>query len=32
MTPDGTVVWKQVGYLKGGPPALIAGLDDAKKK
>ena len=32
MTPDGTVVWKQVGYLKGGPPALIAKLDEAKKK
>jgi protein disulfide-isomerase len=32
MTPDGTVVWKQVGYLKGGPAALIAKLDEARKK
>jgi protein disulfide-isomerase len=32
LKPDGTVVWKQVGYLAGGPAALIAKLDDAKKK
>jgi protein disulfide-isomerase len=32
LKPDGTVVWKQVGYLEGGPQALIAKLDDAKKK
>jgi protein disulfide-isomerase len=30
--PDGTVVWKQVGYLAGGPAALIAKLDEAKQK
>jgi len=32
LKPDGTVVWKQVGYLEGGPKALIAKLDDAKQK
>ncbi len=32
MKPDGTVVWQQVGYLQGGPPAMIAKLDEAKKK
>ncbi|HZF00736.1 MAG TPA: hypothetical protein VE344_02470 [Methylomirabilota bacterium] len=32
LKPDGTVVWTQVGYLPGGPAALIAKLDDAKKK
>ena len=32
MKPDGTVVWKQVGYLEGGPKALIAALDSAKNK
>ena len=32
MKPDGTVVWKQPGYLEGGPQALIAKLEDAKKK
>jgi protein disulfide-isomerase len=32
MKPDGTVVWKQLGYLEGGPQALIAKLEDAKKK
>ena len=32
MKPDGTVVWKQPGYLEGGPKALIAKLDEAKKK
>jgi protein disulfide-isomerase len=32
MKPDGTVVWKQVGYLEGGPSALIAKLDEAKAK
>lgn len=30
--PDGTVVWKQVGYLSGGPTAMIAKLDEAKTK
>ncbi len=32
MKPDGTVVWKQVGYLRGGPSAMIAKLDEAKAK
>jgi protein disulfide-isomerase len=32
LKPDGTVVWKQVGYLAGGPAALIAKLDEAKNK
>ncbi|HEX3857544.1 MAG TPA: thioredoxin family protein [Verrucomicrobiae bacterium] len=32
LKPDGTVVWKQVGYLAGGPAALIANLDEAKQK
>ena len=32
MKPDGTVVWKQVGYLEGGPAALIAKIDEAKAK
>jgi len=32
MKADGTVVWKQVGYLKGGPSAMIAKLDEAKQK
>jgi len=32
LKPDGTVVWKQVGYMEGGPAAVIAKLDEAKKK
>lgn len=32
MKADGTVVWKQVGYMKGGPEAMIAKLDEAKQK
>ena len=32
LKPDGTVVWKQLGYLPGGPKALIAKLDEAKTK
>jgi uncharacterized protein YyaL (SSP411 family) len=32
MKPDGTVVWKQVGYLAGGPSAMIGKLDEAKAK
>ncbi len=32
LKPDGTVVWTQVGYLAGGPSAMIAKLDEAKKK
>ncbi len=32
MKPDGTVVMTQVGYLPGGPAAMIAQLDQAKTK
>jgi len=32
LKPDGTVAWTQVGYLAGGPKAMIAKLDEAKKK
>jgi thioredoxin-related protein len=32
LKPDGTLLWKQVGYLKGGPEAMIAKLDGAKEK
>jgi thioredoxin-related protein len=32
LKPDGTVLWKQVGYLAGGPEAMIAKLDEAKKQ
>lgn len=32
LKPDGTVVWTQVGYMEGGPKAVIAKLDAAKKK
>src|SRR5271170_5032633 len=32
IKPDGTVVMTQVGYLEGGPKALIAMLDEAEKK
>jgi thioredoxin-related protein len=32
MKPDGTVVWKLDGYLEGGPPAMIAKLNEAKAK
>jgi thioredoxin-related protein len=32
LKPDGTVVWKQVGYLEGGPSAMIAKIDEAKAK
>jgi len=32
LKPDGTVVWTQVGYLEGGPKALIDKLDEATKK
>jgi uncharacterized protein YyaL (SSP411 family) len=32
MKPDGTVVWKNEGYLEGGPQAMIAKLDEARKK
>ncbi|MGD0813341.1 MAG: thioredoxin family protein [Verrucomicrobiota bacterium] len=32
LKPDGTEVWKQVGYLAGGPETMIAKLEEAKKK
>jgi thioredoxin-related protein len=32
MKPGGAVVWKQVGYLEGGPVAMIAKLDEAGSK
>jgi len=32
LKPDGTVAWQQTGYLAGGPEAMIAKLDEAKKK
>jgi uncharacterized protein YyaL (SSP411 family) len=32
LKPDGTVVWKNAGYLEGGPAAMIAQLEKAKKK
>lgn len=32
LKPDGTTVWTQVGYMEGGPKAVIAKLDEAKKK
>ena len=32
LNSDGKEVWKQVGYMPGGPTAWIAKLDDAKKK
>jgi protein disulfide-isomerase len=32
MKPDGTVVWKKEGYLEGGPKAMIAEIEKAKKK
>jgi thioredoxin-related protein len=32
LKPDGTLLWKQEGYLEGGPAAMIAKLDEAKKK
>jgi thioredoxin-related protein len=32
MKPDGTVVWRIDGYLEGGPSAMIAKLEAAKKK
>jgi thiol:disulfide interchange protein len=32
LKPDGHVVWNQLGYTGGGPPALIAKVDEAKAK
>ena len=29
---DGKVLWKQVGYLQGGPKAFIEAIEGAKKK
>ncbi|HEY3854570.1 MAG TPA: thioredoxin fold domain-containing protein [Verrucomicrobiae bacterium] len=31
IKPDGTVVWKQVGYPPGGMPDVMAGLNKARK-
>lgn len=32
LKPDATVVWRVDGYLEGGPKALIAKIEAAKKK
>ncbi len=32
LKPNGTIIWTQVGYLEGGPQALIDQLEQAKKK
>lgn len=32
MKSDGTVLWKQLGYLEGGPKSMIAELEKAQKK
>jgi uncharacterized protein YyaL (SSP411 family) len=32
LKPDATVVWRNDGYLEGGPKALIDALDAAKQK
>ncbi len=32
LNSEGKEVWKQVGYMKGGPKAWTDKLDDAKKK
>jgi uncharacterized protein YyaL (SSP411 family) len=32
IKPDGTVVWNHLGYLEGGPKALIAEIEKAKAK
>jgi thiol-disulfide isomerase/thioredoxin len=32
LKPDGSVVWKQTGFLRGGPDAIIAELDKVKPK
>lgn len=32
LNSEGKQVWKQVGYMKGGPAAWTAKLDEAKKK
>ena len=30
LEPDGTVVWKKVGYLAGGPEAMISKINEAR--
>jgi thiol-disulfide isomerase/thioredoxin len=32
LKPDGSVVWKQTGFLRGGPDAIIAELDKVKPR
>ena len=32
LKPDATVVWRNDGYLEGGPKAIIGALDAAKQK
>ena len=32
LNPNGKLVWKQEGYLEGGPKAMIARLNKAEKK
>lgn len=32
LNGDGKEVWRQPGYMKGGPSAFIAKLEEAKKK
>jgi hypothetical protein len=32
LKPDATVVWRNDGYLEGGPKAIIDALDAAKQK
>ena len=32
LSPDGTILWKQRGYLAGGPEAMIAALSGGKSK
>jgi thiol:disulfide interchange protein len=32
LKPDATIVWRNDGYLEGGPKAIIGALDAAKQK
>ncbi len=32
LTPDGKEVWKQVGYMPGGPKAFISKIEAGRKK
>jgi thioredoxin-related protein len=32
LNADGKELWKQVGYLSGGPPAFIGKIEQARKK